>query len=244
MNSLHIASRNSKELLRDPLTYLLAILVPILLMILFIAINNNAGVNKIHMFQVEILTPGIIVFAFSFIMMFLGMLLTRDRRTSFLNRLFAAPIKAKDFILGYFFPFFILAMLQMGAIYIVAIIAGLPITINLLMTLIPLILIAIFSIATGILFGSILTEGQMGGVGSVFITVTQLFSGAWMDLHMIGGFLEKVAYALPFSHAIDAARLAIKGDYSNMVPDLLWVFGYTIIVVILSILAFKKNMLK
>ena len=124
MNSLHIASRNSKELLRDPLTYLLAILVPILLMILFIAINNNAGVNKIPMFQVEILTPGIIVFAFSFIMMFLGMLLTRDRRTSFLNRLFAAPIKAKDFILGYFFPFFILALLQMTAIYIVAFLSG------------------------------------------------------------------------------------------------------------------------
>lgn len=242
MKSFHIASRNSKELLRDPLTYLLAILVPILLMILFIAINNNAGVNKIPMFQVEILTPGIIVFAFSFIMMFLGMLLTRDRRTSFLNRLFAAPIKASDFILGYFFPFFIVTMIQMIAIYIVAIIAGLAITIHLLVTFIPLLLISIFSIATGILFGSLLTEGQMGGVGSVFITITQLFSGAWMDLKMVGGFLEKVAYVLPFSHAIDAARLAIQGDYSNMVPDLLWVFGYTIIVVILSIFAFKKNM--
>lgn len=242
MKSVHISSRNFKELLRDPITYILAILVPILLMVLFITINHNAGVNQIPTFQVETLTPGIIVFAFSFVMMFLGMLLTRDRKSSFLNRLFAAPIKAKDFILGYFFPFFVIAILQMTAIYIVAFLSGLAITIHLLMTLIPLLLIAIFSIATGILFGSILTEGQMGGVGSVFITVTQLFSGAWMDLHLIGGFLEKVAYALPFSHAIDAARLAIKGDYSNMLLDLLWVIGYTIILVILSVLAFKKNM--
>ncbi len=244
MKSFHIASRNLKELLRDPLTYLLAILVPILLMILFITINSNAGVNRIPTFEVEILTPGIIVFAFSFVMMFLGMLLTRDRKSSFLNRLFAAPIKASDFILGYFFPFFLVTVLQLLAITIVALIAGLSLSVNLLVTLIPLLLIAIFSIAMGILFGSLLTEGQMGGVGSVFITITQLFSGAWMDLKMVGGFLEKVAYALPFSHAIDAARLAIQGDFSSMIPDILWVISYTIIAIILSIFAFKKNMLQ
>ncbi len=244
MKSFHIASRNLKELLRDPITYLLAILVPILLMILFITINSNAGVNRIPMFEVEILTPGIIVFAFSFVMMFLGMLLTRDRKSSFLNRLFAAPIKASDFILGYFFPFFLVTVLQLLAITIVAMIAGLSLSINLLVTLIPLLLIAIFSIAMGILFGSLLTEGQMGGVGSVFITMTQLFSGAWMDLKMVGGFLEKVAYALPFSHAIDAARLAIQGDFSSMIPDILWVISYTIIAIILSVFAFKKNMLQ
>ena len=84
----------------------------------------------------------------------------------------------------------------------------------------------------------------MGGVGSVFITMTQLFSGAWMDLKMVGGFLEKVAYALPFSHAIDAARLAIQGDFSSMIPDILWVISYTIIAIILSVFAFKKNMLQ
>lgn len=243
MKSIALTTRNIKELLRDPLTYILAVFVPVLLLILFITINSRPGMEQIEVFKLKNLTPGIIVFGFSFIMMFLGMLLTRDRKSSFINRLFASPLKPSDYIIGYILPFFVIALFQMILILLVAVISGMAFTINVIGTLIVLIPISLFSICMGLIFGSILTEGQMGGVGSVFITVTQLFSGAWMDLEMIGGIFQKISYVLPFSHAINAARMIISGNYAGITEDFIWVITYTVISIIASILVFRKNII-
>jgi ABC-2 type transport system permease protein len=37
---------------------------------------------------------------------------------------------------------------------------------------------------------------------------------------MIGGSLRTISYALPFVHAIDAARAALSGDFGAIMPHL------------------------
>lgn len=93
--------RNSKEIVRDPLNLAFGIAFPIVLILLFTAIQANIPVN---LFEIQSITPGIAVFGLSFLSLFSGMLIAKDRSTSFLMRLFASPLSPSDFILGYALP--------------------------------------------------------------------------------------------------------------------------------------------
>ncbi|HBL50927.1 MAG TPA: ABC transporter permease, partial [Firmicutes bacterium] len=101
MKSLAFAARNRKELLRDPLNLAFGLGFPLVLMLLLSAIQANIPVS---LFEIEKLAPGLAVFGLSFISLFSGTLIAKDRGTSFLMRLFASPLSASDFILGYTMP--------------------------------------------------------------------------------------------------------------------------------------------
>lgn len=90
-----------KEILRDPLSLVFGIAFPLVLLFLMSAIQANIPVA---MFQIERLAPGIAVFGLSFITLFSGSLIAKDRTSSFLTRLFASPMKSGEYIAGYTLP--------------------------------------------------------------------------------------------------------------------------------------------
>ena len=101
MKWLVFAKRNTREILRDPLTLLFGLGFPVILLLLLTMIQRNVPVS---MFELDHLTPGIVVFGYSFLALFAALLVSRDRCTSFLLRLFSSPMGASDFILGYLLP--------------------------------------------------------------------------------------------------------------------------------------------
>jgi ABC-2 type transport system permease protein len=237
MKMLSLAGRNFKEIYRDPLTTSLGIGMPALLLFLFTSIGKNAPAE---IFQIDMLTPAVIVFSFSFVIMFSATLLVKDRHSAFLTRLLAAPLRADEFIFAYMLPFIPFAMLQMLVCLIIGIILGLKLTGAILLSLLIMVPVALTCIGIGMILGSLFTENQVAGVGSIMIITISLFSGAWMDLKMVGGIFERVGYALPFAHAIDAARAIINGSgLSDLGPEMAWVVGYMIVTVIFGIAAFR-----
>lgn len=61
-----------------------------------------------------------------------------------------------------------------------------------------------------------------------------------MDLKMVGGVFEAVGYALPFSHAIDAARAVLKGSgFGDIILDFYWVIGYTLVFFVMGVFCFR-----
>jgi ABC-2 type transport system permease protein len=133
-------------------------------------------------------------------------------------------------------------LLQSVVFFIVAFFFGLPVTVHVLMTLLVLIPAAVLFIGFGLLFGSLFTDKQVGGFFSIFVWIATLLCGMWLPLDMVGGMLKTIAYALPFAHAVDAAKLALAGEYSSVFPHLLWVSGYALIVFIIAIWIFRKRM--
>ena len=101
------AVRNLKELLRDPLTLFFGVGFPMVLLLLMNLIQRSIPV---HIFALETLAPGIALFGLTFLALFSGLLLARDRTSAFLARLTASPMTAADFLLGYLLP-----MLPMAA---------------------------------------------------------------------------------------------------------------------------------
>ena len=69
-------------------------------------------------------------------------------------------------------------------------------------------------------------------------------SGIWFDVDLVGGVFKKIANALPFIHAVELERAVFSADYSNILPHLWWVLGYTIVAVAGAVLLFLRQMKK
>lgn len=240
MKFLAFASRNRKEILRDPLNLAFGIGFPLVLLFLLSAIQANIPVS---LFEIDRLSPGIAVFGLSFISLFSGTLIAKDRSSSFLMRLFASPLSATDFILGYALPLLPMAIVQIIICFIASAFLGLSITVNVLLTIIVLIPAAVLFVGFGLLAGSIFNDKQVGGIcGALLTNVSAWLSGTWFDLNLVGGAFKKIAYALPFVHAVDAGKAAIAGDYASIMPHLWWVIGYAAAIMTIAILIFRKKM--
>lgn len=242
MNALTAFSgRNTKEMLRDPLNLAFGLGFPVVLLLLLTAIQSNIPVN---LFQLGRLTPGIAVFGLSFISLFSATLISKDRTTSFLMRLFASPMRASDYILGYTLPLIPMALMQALLCYVVAGILGMQLTANVLLAILVSLPAAALFIGIGLLCGSVFNDKQVGGIcGALLTNLSAWLSGTWFDLNLVGGVFKKIAYALPFAHAVDAGRAAMSDDFSAIMPHLWWVIGYAIVALVAAVLVFRKKML-
>ena len=150
MRILAFAKRNTKELIRDPLTLFFGLGFPLVLLVLMNVIQRNVPVE---IFRLETLAPGIALFGLTFMALFSGLLLARDRTSAFLARLTAAPMTAADFLLGYMLPMLPMAVGQTAICLGAAVALGLPLSWNLIVVVLSLIPSALLFIALGLLCG-------------------------------------------------------------------------------------------
>ena len=234
------AGRNAKEFLRDPLQLGFSLGFPLVLLLLLSIIQANIPVS---LFEIEHLTPGITVFGLSFMTLFSATIIARDRGSSFLQRLYTTPLTAMDFILGYTLPMLPIAVGQCVICYIAAIPLGLNVTMTVLYAIVSIVPVSILYIAMGLLFGSILNDKQVGGVcGALLTNLSAWLSGIWFDLDLIGGAFKKIAYALPFVHAVELERAVLAGNAAEILPHLWWVLGYGAAALIAAVALFLRQM--
>lgn len=240
MRLLTFSGRTAKEILRDPLNLGFGLGFPIVLILLLSAIQANIPVS---LFEIGSLAPGITIFGLSFMTLFSATLIARDRESALLQRLYTTPLTAADFIFGYVLPVLPIAAAQSVICYIVALFLGLPLTVTIVYAVLFIIPASLFFIALGLLFGSVLNAKQVGGIcGALLTNLTAWLSGVWFDLDLVGGAFKKVAYALPFVHAVELERAALNADYANIFPHLLWVLGYGAAVTVIAVLLFLRQM--
>jgi ABC-2 type transport system permease protein len=240
MKMLAFAQRNGKEIVRDKLNVAFGIGFPVVVLLLLTAIQSNVPVD---LFQIESLAPGVAVFGLSFISLFSGMLIAKDRTGLFMMRLFASPLKASDYILGYTIPLFPLALAQIVIGFAVAAALGFSINLYVLLSVVTLIPTALLFIGIGLLCGSIFTDKQVGGIcGALLTNLSAWLSGTWFDIDLVGGVFKKIAETLPFYHAVEAARAAVSGKVGGIFPDLWWVIAYATVIMIAAILVFTHKM--
>ena len=242
MRALSFAKRNFKEIIRDPLNLCFGIGFPVVLILLLSAIQSSIPVP---LFEIQSLTPGITVFGLAFMTLFTATLISKDRSTSFLNRLYTTPLKPIDFILGYTLPIIPISILQSIICFMFAMIFGLDVSINIILAILLMIPVSILFISLGLLFGSILNDKQVGGIcGALLTNLTAWLSGAWFDLNLVGGAFEKIANLLPFVHAVEIGRAVLIGNYGEIFTHLLVVLAYAIVSLVLSVVFFLKQMKK
>lgn len=242
MRTLTFAKRNFKEIVRDPLNLAFLFGFPMVLLLLLSAIQANIPVS---MFEIDHLAPGIMVFGLAFMSLFSATLISKDRQSSFMQRLYTTPMTPSNFILGYALPLIPIAIFEGIVTYVVSLFLGLEININLLLSIILIIPIALLYIGIGLLCGSIFNDKQVGGIcGALLTNLSAWFSGIWFDLELVGGVFKKISYALPFVHGVEMHRAAISGNYEDILPHFLWVLGYGVITIAIAIFLFLRQMKK
>ena len=213
--------RNVKEMLRDPIIYVFCIGFPVVMLALFQIINLFTSGNT-PMFEAKSLVPGIIVFSFSFVALVMSLLVSKDRSSAFLIRLYTSPMAVGDFILGYAVPCLAVGIVQEFVCIFFGWIISLAVgaeyfafgaCLLLAAAQLPMLMIAIF---TGIFFGSALGEKSAPGICSVFISASGILGGAWMPLDAMGGF-EAFCRFMPFYPATYLGRV-ISGA-ARTLPD-------------------------
>lgn len=233
------AVRNTKELLRDPINLIFCLGFPLILMLLLSLIQSNIPVE---LFSISMLSPGIAIFGFSFLALFSGFIIAKDRTSALLLRLFLSPMKASDYLLGYILPLLPMALLQITICYITAIFLGLSLRPSILIAIISALPAAFLYIALGLLCGTIFTDKQVGGIcGGLLTNLSAWLSGIWFDPALAGGFFSALAKFLPFSHAVNAGRYAYAGEYHKLLPELAVVSLYAILFMAIAIFCFTRQ---
>ena len=239
MRMLNFAKRNFKELIRDPLSLVFEIVLPIFLLFIFQQIKVPGEEYKLVNF-----TPGIIIFGFSFITLFTATLVAKDRGSSLLIRLGTSPMKSSDYILGYIVSLLPIVLIQIVLFFAVAIIMGLKITVSIIPTILVSMIISVLFIALGILIGSLVSEKATGGLGSIVVQLVCFTSGMYFPKDMIGGVFAVICKALPFEGCLNVIQAVLHNDFSNVtLAHIVVLLIYYVVVILLSIVIFKKRMI-
>ena len=238
MRMLNFAKRNFKELIRDPLSIIFEIALPVFLLFIFQQFNIPDEAYKLENF-----TPGIILFGFSFITLFTASLIAKDRESSLLIRLGSSPMKPKDYILGYIISLIPIILIQDVLFFVVAIILGLKVSISILFTILISLVVSVLFISFGILIGSLVSEKASGGIGSIMVQLVCFTSGMYFSNELVGRGFAFICKILPFESCLNIIRGILNNNLCLISLRNIIVFAiYTLVVLILSIVVFKKKM--
>ena len=261
MKTLTFMKRNLKEMTRDPLIYIFCAGFPIFMVLMFQIILKYTGENT-PIFEVKSLIPGIMMFSYSMLMLIAALLISKDKTSSFLKRLYTSPMRSHNYIIGYFVPFMIVGLVQSIICIILGYIFGATSgtgfvsfgeSLLLILEMLPMMFINIF---IGMILATLLNEKSAPAVTSIFISLSGIIGGAWMPLETMGDF-EKVAECLPFYPSVYLGRIITNATHT--VPDslgnpvyysfsdrglmfLLILLGYLTIFGALTVLFFNKRL--
>lgn len=242
MKMMTFAKRNAKEILRDPINLGFGLGFPLALLFLLSAIQANIPAP---LFEIDSLAPGVAVFSLSFVTLFSATLISKDRESAFLQRLYTTPLTGMDFIIGYMLPVLPISLMQAGVCYLAAVPLGLHLSINVICAIIGMLPMALFNIALGLLCGSLLGVKQVGGVcGALLTNLSAWLSGVWFDLKLVGGAFEKIARFLPFIHAVEMEKALVRGEFALAATHILPIIAYGVCALALAAMFFIRQMKK
>ena len=239
MRMLAFAKRNFKEIARDPLSVIFALLLPLFLLFVFQQIKVPGEAYRIENF-----TPGIVIFSFSFVTMFTATLVAKDRATSLLVRLGVSPMRGGDYVLGYMLAMLPLVLVQNLLFFSAALLLDLPFSWGVMLAALASLPVSLLFIGLGILLGAVTGEKSAPGVASVVVQLVAFTGGMYFDGEMVGDFFATLCRILPFSAATDLLKILLNSTGEHVARAVITVGIWTVAVLILAVCLFRRNMLR
>ncbi len=242
MNTQRILALLKMELykiIREPAYLFLMLLFPAALTITFGFAFGDPELGMSFNFMV----PGLFAYACIFIIMTVAQSFADFREQGLLRRLNATPMSSTDFIMANILSNMILSMIQVTIVYVLALLLGFSSNSDSLGILFAFLLMALFSLSSvglGLITASISKSGGTATALSFIFILPQMFFGTFIPVtnttRVIAGFL-------PSYYATDALTSIFNGDNllsANILIDVAFIAIFSIAIVILGILFFKK----
>ncbi|WP_316572179.1 ABC transporter permease [Neobacillus sp. YIM B06451] len=183
-------------------------------------------------------------FAFFFVFLIAGVSFLRERTSGTLERLLASPLRRWEIVVGYVFGFGIFTTIQATIIAWYGIyILDMLMEGSFLLVLLTILLLSFTALTLGILL-SAFANNEMQIIQFIpLVIVPQVFFSGLFNLETMSEWLSWIGPLTPLYYAADAMRnLMVRGyGIKEIYPDLLLLFGLSIIFMILNIAALKKH---
>ena len=234
-----LTGRNLKEILRDPLSLIFLLAMPLAMLFIFYYAFHELTAQ----FEMQYLAPGLVVFSQSFLTLFTGLLISVDRGSDFLTRLYVTPARSYEFILSYLTAMLPVSLMQ-SAVFFTA--AGIVdpgfFSVNLLIAVPASLVSAVLFIGFGLLLGSLCNEKAIGGVASIIIAGQSMLSGMWFPLEGLSDGFVGFMNALPFRPAAQwlTGITSGAGD-AEWARHLLILLAYTVVITAAGIFVFARQ---
>ena len=237
-----LTKRNLKEILRNPISLIFLIGLPLVMLILFYYIFHNLTAQ----FEMRYLAPGIIAFSQAFLTLFVRLLMSLDRASAFLIRLYVTPAGSYEFIAGYVLAMLPISLVQSALFFVTAgIIEPSFFSVNMIWGVLCSLVTALLFIGFGILFGSVCNEKAIGGIASIVISGQSVLSGMWFPLEGINKNVITVMNVLPFRPAAQCRQYIVSGTdavFDDIIKPLFIVLAYTVVITTAGILVYNAKM--
>lgn len=234
------AGRILRQLSHDHRTLGLVFLVPCVLLGLLRWLYSD----NLHVF--DMIAPALLGI-FPFIIMFIITSITtlRERTTGTLERLMAMPVGRGDIVVGYMLAFGLLAAVQATLASVVLLyVLGLDVAGPHWFLVSVAVLDALLGTALGIFVSAFArTEFQAVQFMPALIFPQILIGGLLMPLSQMPAILEKLAYWLPLTYAIDALQAVVNvvDIPSTAVRDVVVIAGFMLAAILCAALTLRRR---
>jgi ABC-2 type transport system permease protein len=242
MRFRELFKRNLKEIYRDPLSLVLVLALPLLLLVLFrLALYGGSTPG----YNIDFVAPGIITFGILILIPVASRFVVRDKVSGYLHRLLVTPARPLDFILGYVICLLLIAAVQIVCLFLCAMLFGMQATGNVLLVFLIFLLGAIASAGIGMLAGALSkSEKQVALLTWLFVALLAVLSGIWFSISYLPEWVQVFAGLFPFAPAISAAREVLT-DGAGMAAvqgDVLFLAVWAAAALALGIFFFHRTM--
>lgn len=238
--TLATANRVVVQLLHDPRTIGLMIVVPSLLIVLLKYVFDKQP-------QTFNVVAPMILGIFPMIMMFLitSIATLRERRNGTLDRLMTMPISKLDFIFGYALAFTLLGVVQASVAALVTL-GLLDVTVmgGTLAVLTAAVLAALLGMSLGLLVSAFAaSEFQAVELVMPIMMPQVLLCGLFAPREHMATVLQWISNALPLTYSVDAMQqiTTSAGWTGQLVRDLLIVFGCMVLALVLGAVTIRRQ---
>lgn len=182
-------------------------------------------------------------FVFFFVFLIAGVSFLRERTTGTLERLLASPLRKWEIVIGYVLGFGLFTMIQATiivsfAIYVLGMVMEGAFGYVLLITL----LLSLTALTLGILLSSFADNELQMMQFIPIVVIPQVFFSGLFNLETISGWFSWIGPFTPLYYAAEALRnVMVRGyGWGDIYLDLLVLVGFSVLFIVLNILALRK----
>ncbi|WP_026677426.1 ABC transporter permease [Fictibacillus gelatini] len=183
-------------------------------------------------------------FAFFFVFLIAGVAFLRERTRGTLERLMASPLKRWEIVIGYVIGFGVFTTFQSAIIASYAIyVLDMLMNGSFIYVLIITLLLSLTALTLGTLLSSFANNELQMMQFIPLVVVPQIFFSGLFNLETISPWVRWIGPLTPLYYAADALRdVMIRGKgWSGIATDICMLIGFSLLFMLLNVVALKKH---
>ncbi len=233
-----------KSLIRVPSTLFVILVLPISLTLIFGLIFGSIIIEDTGKSMFEFIVPGLFALSGLFMMINVATSFSEDREQGLLKRINTTPTTAAEFMGSHLLSNISMAILQVAIVGLLAFLMGYRpdgATAGMILAFVFMVIFSLSSIGFGLITATIAKSSKSaGGIAWIFILPQQMLASA---LYPLPDSARVVAMFMPLHYASDALTLLFNGvalSDLRIWGDLLVLIIFSLVIIIVGILLFKK----